>query len=182
VAEHRLRFIPACAGNTWPCPRGPRRQSVHPRICAGNTRASWMSCNRHSVHPRMRGEHAPSPNAMRLLDGSSPHARGTRSADLGSPSYLSVHPRMRGKHSSCNLFLKNLPIRSSRSEDRYRSCWRRLTAPTGVRFPRGPATDESNCRTAVTVGLFVFNRGRQIQDRCVPPRLPYPPSRGPSSV
>ena len=92
-----IRFIPACAGNT-----NCSKNLMHGR----------------PVHPRMRGEH------FRLLtfwgagDGSSPHARGTRSdgrevemrgrfipACAGNTdrrsrigSINAVHPRMRGEH------------------------------------------------------------------------------------
>ena len=91
------RFIPACAGNTRFCavPRMPP-----------------------PVHPRMRGDHGRNGNGDHRLDGSSPHARGTRCPDRLYLPYLrfipacagntngeghpantdTVHPRMRGEH------------------------------------------------------------------------------------
>ena len=53
------RFIPACAGNT--------------------SSVSAQSSPR-AVHPRMRGEHAVSQERFDDVNGSSPHARGTRCA------------------------------------------------------------------------------------------------------
>ena len=52
----RLRFIPACAGNT---------------SCYGSTQI------RHPVHPRMCGEHPPDVKKWTGHNGSSPHVRGT---------------------------------------------------------------------------------------------------------
>ena len=56
AGRRRLRFIPACAGNTTL--RAPGLT-----LCA--------------VHPRMRGEHLDNAQKMTAIDGSSPHARGT---------------------------------------------------------------------------------------------------------
>ena len=93
----RLRFIPACAGNT-------------PAISAMSAMCS--------VHPRVRGEHL-TPELCGTLDrGSSPRARGTRRSAFASqrrtrfipacagntcswrpaPRARSVHPRVRGEH------------------------------------------------------------------------------------
>ncbi len=93
----RLRFIPACAGNT-------------------GLEAGW--CRPMAVHPRMRGEHTSPSLIICLNDGSSPHARGThrpagRTAAVARfiPACAGntrgpeddgrrqpVHPRMRGEH------------------------------------------------------------------------------------
>ena len=71
------RFIPARAGNTGPptCPTTPG-----------------------AVHPRSRGEHTFRPCSTRLFGGSSPLARGTRSAPVPRRSRSAVHPRSRGEH------------------------------------------------------------------------------------
>ncbi len=53
----RVRFIPACAGNTYWLPRYFRESPVH---------------------PRMRGEHTTGLSCGCSRAGSSPHARGTR--------------------------------------------------------------------------------------------------------
>ena len=54
------RFIPACAGNTYPSSATPRRNPVHPRVC---------------------GEHGPVLTPREARDGSSPRVRGTRLAN-----------------------------------------------------------------------------------------------------
>ena len=90
------RFIPACAGNAGRLRRCSR----------------WMT-----VHPRMRGERTARAWPARCRNGSSPHARGTRTNGVGLaghprfipacagnalstpcfPNPTSVHPRMRGE-------------------------------------------------------------------------------------
>jgi len=93
----RMRFIPACAGNTI---------------------AQFSTGIKFPVHPRMRGEHSAASNNGLSVSGSSPHARGTLcfcqfphlatrfipacagntiSGAYGS-ALIAVHPRMRGEH------------------------------------------------------------------------------------
>jgi len=92
-----VRFIPACAGNTF------QSQLFH--LCQ-------------AVHPRLRGEHVPISHSTTADDGSSPPARGTLCcarrqsgclrfipACAGNTSAIpwrlmleSVHPRLRGEH------------------------------------------------------------------------------------
>ena len=123
--ERTARAWPArCRNGSSPHARGTRTNGVglagHPRFipaCAGNALSTPCFPNPTSVHPRMRGERVVLRDGLSLLDGSSPHARGTRepvpggdhpnrfipacagnarlSADRqGRPS---VHPRMRGE-------------------------------------------------------------------------------------
>ena len=47
--------------------------------CAGNTHMEYWNKARVRDHPRMRGEHSQPMNAQYFNQGSSPHARGTRS-------------------------------------------------------------------------------------------------------
>ena len=91
-----LRFIPACAGNAA---------------------VMLLSLSVNSVHPRMRGERMVPTGCVAVVDGSSPHARGTLLGvfrplagtrfipacagnagvvGLDDPG-LPVHPRMRGE-------------------------------------------------------------------------------------
>ena len=92
----KYRFIPACAGN-----------ACFSRLAALNV----------TVHPRMRGERVVLRDGLSLLDGSSPHARGTRepvpggdhpnrfipacagnaTSSAASRALASVQPRMRGE-------------------------------------------------------------------------------------
>ena len=48
--------------------------------CAGNTRGRRGRSTRGTAHPRMRGEHPTSAQSPTEPSGSSPHARGTRTA------------------------------------------------------------------------------------------------------
>ena len=95
--KRRIRFIPACAGNT-----------IRPIF--------W--CFQVTVHPRVRGEHPDALAGRSRMVGSSPRARGTRlrdaaphplgrfipacagnTADVGLPHRgWTVHPRVRGEH------------------------------------------------------------------------------------
>ena len=91
------RFIPACAGNTYPGGRGFDPRPVHPRVC---------------------GEHADAEELQQTIDGSSPRVRGTPSpprcrsrpnrfipacAGNTGQGHIrhevdSVHPRVCGEH------------------------------------------------------------------------------------
>ena len=106
AAEAVVRFIPARAGNT-PYATGPGGRSP--------------------VHPRSRGEHAEPGPAPRLLDGSSPLARGTQGQcerpqrdvrfiparagntprTAGRSSTTTVHPRSRGEHNRAASRIKS---------------------------------------------------------------------------
>ena len=85
--------------------------------CAGNASHTDQEEAREAVHPRMRGERVVLRDGLSLLDGSSPHARGTREPVPGGDhpnrfipacagnAHLAnfrcridtVHPRMRGE-------------------------------------------------------------------------------------
>ena len=86
--------------------------------CAGSTRRRTPAPPGSRAHPRMRGEHVEQHEPVRLVDGSSPHARGalqegrrgnleqglipacagsTRWAQAAA-SDSTAHPRMRGEH------------------------------------------------------------------------------------
>ena len=95
--QRQNRFIPAGAGNTTRCTRGPGRHAVHPRwrgehlktqyrdmaserfipAGAGNTSARCRYCASAAVHPRWRGEHTVTLCRCCTSAGSSPLARGT---------------------------------------------------------------------------------------------------------
>ena len=92
-----VRFIPACAGNTWVATFRVDRTAVHPRVCgehgaanllpnaaerfipacAGNTSTMWCARWSTTVHPRVCGEHDAATADERLHRGSSPRVRGT---------------------------------------------------------------------------------------------------------
>ena len=85
---------------------------------AGNTDACFDASLSAWAHPRRRGEHVDQPEWEKLLDGSSPQARGTHSAHCETLAWrglipagagntavafftftiTSAHPRRRGEH------------------------------------------------------------------------------------
>jgi hypothetical protein len=73
--DGRVRFIPACAGNT-----AEEAQAI----------------TRRSVHPRMRGEHRGEVIEAGLNYGSSPHARGTRVVSVSAWGYQPFIPACAG--------------------------------------------------------------------------------------
>ena len=80
--------------------------------CAGNTDDSYPSHIRIRDHPRMRGEHPLAAYPLKLVGGSSPHARGTQFHPIQLacsqgiiPAFTDEyihrdHPRMRGEHAA----------------------------------------------------------------------------------
>ena len=112
-------IIPACAGSTS-CRHSPNRRtggsSPHAR---GARSASSRAQRSRWDHPRMRGEHPvhvgiiarvlgiiPAcagstkevSSEMKLVSGSSPHARGAPILRTLSAARIGDHPRMRGEH------------------------------------------------------------------------------------
>ena len=93
--------------------------------CAGNAKSESEACRKRSVHPRMRGERPGTSTDSSTIDGSSPHARGTRCTyprpgkkDRFIPACAGnalsgstwtpprpVHPRMRGERTTSGLVL-----------------------------------------------------------------------------
>ncbi len=126
--EHPINCISCGSGiGSSPHARGTRLFDRHAHVilrfipaCAGNTFSSGLSAGLSPVHPRMRGEHPSPPTLRRPRSGSSPHARGTPHepcqkhkqprfipACAGNTvyaarirSFLPVHPRMRGEHAT----------------------------------------------------------------------------------
>ena len=87
----RLRFIPACAGNS-----------------TASTRTVLMS----AVHPRLRGELFPHLFTGVKLTGSSPLARGTLSVDGSLEGYVRFIPACAGNSSGASIVWSS-PIGSS---------------------------------------------------------------------
>ncbi len=73
----RVRFIPACAGNTWARSSAGAPKAVHPRVC---------------------GEHYDYLLKLDLTGGSSPRVRGTRRPFPARTACRAVHPRVCGEH------------------------------------------------------------------------------------
>ena len=114
-----IRIIPACAGSTYPRARSiglPWGSSPHARGARNRVRELVPVLG---DHPRMRGEHeklslneqaieriipacagstASEMPLMKLVTGSSPHARGALSQMPAMSTSGWDHPRMRGEH------------------------------------------------------------------------------------
>ena len=93
----RARFIPACAGNSFPPAASASTRSVHPRVCgelakdvvdgvavvrfipacAGNSQRKAPAPGGAPVHPRVCGELSVVAALHILYNGSSPRVRGT---------------------------------------------------------------------------------------------------------
>ena len=145
VPKARLRFIPACAGNSFFLPRSSCMLSVHPRVCgelvqqrvpmhreqrfipacAGNSTPRSRRPRGPPVHPRVCGELTMPLAATEIGDGSSPRVRGTRCCPRGRPGTCTVHPRVCGE----------LP---SKSTPRH-AAGRFIPACAGNSFPLGPS-------------------------------------------
>ena len=104
--RHRVRFIPARAGNTKCLHSGSVRSAVHPRACGehmvGAHVARWSS----GSSPRVRGTHLLGRHARHLLRFIPARAGNTRPG-AASAHQEPVHPRACGEHlcEPFNVFL-----------------------------------------------------------------------------
>ena len=100
LAPRRGRSIPACAGETPPCPHSSKPFQVHPRVCGGNTRMRQKRSQPQGPSPRVRGKRTTSVVRDTPL-GSIPACAGETVLYL-SPTGLHAgpSPRVRGKPSA----------------------------------------------------------------------------------
>ena len=112
-------IIPACAGNTTPLGQWPRPMPGSSPHARGTPNRHQSLSTRSRDHPRMRGEHRRRHGRRRppegiipacagntkhsdqygaFIEGSSPHARGTRRCRRSTGFSKRDHPRMRGEH------------------------------------------------------------------------------------
>ena len=102
--EHWLIADSRCPlSGSSPHPRGTRRPVHEPceefrfiPAPAGNTMAVITPASSIAVHPRTRGEHATGSMAANVLDGSSPHPRGTHHHRFGSTELARFIPAPAG--------------------------------------------------------------------------------------
>ena len=95
--RERVRFIPACAGNTRSGPGEPVPRPVHPRVCGEHRFHQYQSALSPGSSPRVRGTHGP---AGRMLDGLRfiPACAGNTTRSSRHTGDTSVHPRVCGEH------------------------------------------------------------------------------------
>ena len=112
IVKARLRFIPACAGNT--CTRGaPRRRiSVHPRVCGEHARVPKVVTASRGSSPRVRGTRTTCGDGVapsRFI----PACAGNTAAGFSAPGEATVHPRVCGEHirdgRACVFFRRFIP-------------------------------------------------------------------------
>ena len=153
---YRLRFIPACAGNTQN--RIPQKIDYgFIPACAGNTATAQRRGTAWAVHPRLCGEHMRSRWPASRRAGSSPPVRGTPreameaayrrrfipacagNTSQGSPvgQAHTVHPRLCGEHAHLGLYEVNAvgsspPVRGTPSRrDEFLATMRFIPACAG---------------------------------------------------
>ena len=94
----RLRFIPACAGNTCATVGRAEHMAVHPRVCGEHTRYGVTADPGTGSSPRVRGT-----RLVRFDAGRSrrfiPACAGNTFATAPRPPATPVHPRVCGEHS-----------------------------------------------------------------------------------
>ena len=97
VARGRLRFIPACAGNTLPPSTLPTRPPVHPRVCGEHPRGAGPAVRVGGSSPRVRGTPLAVRDAAKRARFIPACAGNTAGAVMCGPS-PPVHPRVCGEH------------------------------------------------------------------------------------
>ena len=96
--QHRLRFIPACAGNSWYCGKRRRRGTVHPRVCGEQTLSAPSIAVSVGSSPRVRGTEGLggcSQICLRFI----PACAGNRPRAQPPAAARPVHPRVCGEQS-----------------------------------------------------------------------------------
>ncbi len=91
------RFIPACAGNTWPHPAPACCHAVHPRVCGEHSIANLSYGVSSGSSPRVRG----TPKVRQAIWRRGrfiPACAGNTPISTGHPEPASVHPRVCGEH------------------------------------------------------------------------------------
>ena len=102
AAPERMRFIPACAGNTPKHPPPCWAPSVHPRVCGEHTLAARVLASLGGSSPRVRG----TLSAIKILITQNrfiPACAGNTFRLASTLSAMAVHPRVCGEHGS-NVF------------------------------------------------------------------------------
>ena len=91
------RFIPACAGNTWPDRRRASQISVHPRVCGEHDVKEILQSGSSGSSPRVRGTR----HGNVLLQGLGrfiPACAGNTKPQQVTTGSCTVHPRVCGEH------------------------------------------------------------------------------------
>ena len=95
----QTRFIPACAGNTFPAASSPRPRAVHPRLRGEHKISSEVSIAPSGSSPPARGTHPGAP-AKSFQGRFIPACAGNTADNLVDLGHAAVHPRLRGEHES----------------------------------------------------------------------------------
>ena len=97
VAELYLRFIPACAGNTFDPDSTLNPAPVHPRLCGEHNKATFQLARGVGSSPPVRGT-LRGGAAVRAASRFIPACAGNTNNTFISPLFHPVHPRLCGEH------------------------------------------------------------------------------------
>ena len=90
-----LWFTPHARGSTPQAGRSPGHHRVYP-ACAGIDPPTALSAARSLRLPRMRGDRPPSAHSANLVNGFTPHARGSTFLTLENKEVVEVYPACAG--------------------------------------------------------------------------------------
>ena len=93
--KHRVRSIPACAGEAWRYRGNSRQTRVYPRVCGGSAFCPSTDRVRCGLSPRVRGKRCP-PAYARRAGRSIPACAGEAATSPGSAFRFRVYPRVCG--------------------------------------------------------------------------------------
>ena len=105
-SSERIWFIPACAGNIFPCRRDRRDNTVHPRVCGEHSLAMLARRALIGSSPRVRGTFC-CPSLRPLSQRFIPACAGNMDRTKRRCEYRPVHPRVCGEHMLLGLPIAN---------------------------------------------------------------------------
>ena len=141
MARSTMRFIPACAGNSFEALRGSPRYPVHPRVCGEQSCSYGIFTAVIGSSPRVRGTDASMPCRAIILRFI-PACAGNRSESKACRRTQSVHPRVCGEQCDMSMTFGRANGSSPRvrgtagSVHGYAHCSRFIPACAGNRYER----------------------------------------------
>ena len=155
------RFIPACAGNSYPQWRRPRPDPVHPRVCGEQNLGHLFTFVNPGSSPRVRGTDCSlrhKHQRRRFI----PACAGNRTRPSGKKNSVAVHPRVCGEQSR----VRSTDLRKSGSSPRVRGTGTgaQFTAPTLRFIPACAGNRVFLCRKTEALAVHPRVCGEQRSD------------------